>query len=120
MHGSYNKKKYITKAPQGYKVYRTMNHKQIHYGWHPSFQKAYNTKCKLIFHNWNEKYAGINIQRRLGENRYIYKYGSTYRIFKHNPQTGKQEYYDTAISTLEEARMLRDWWEEHNWDWGEI
>ena len=28
--------------------------------------------------------------------------------------------FDTCISSLEEARRLRDWWVEHDWDWSEI
>ena len=95
------------------------------YGTYHTIEEARKIRDKLIQHEWNEAEAGVKIQRRdrLGKNRYIYKENGKYyikRVYYNEDGSPRVERFESSIPTLEEARQLRDWWEEANWDWENI
>lgn len=114
--------KYIKKTADN--RYNVRNNEKQHtgsYGVYDTIEEAREIRDKLIRHNWNREKAGVTITRRsrTGPNRYIYyEYGKyTIRRIRIN-EKGKREVirYETGIRTIEEAREIRDWWEEHEWD----
>ena len=72
----------------------------------------------------NKEVVGIQTTRRSckGPDRYIYKERGKYVVKRAIRDGDKQRIirYDTSINTLEEAREIRDWWEENGWDWNAI
>lgn len=108
--------------------YNVRNNEKKHkgsYGVYNTIQEARKIRDKLIQNNWNREKAGVTLTRRsrTGPDRYIYHEHGKYTIkrFK-NKKNGKQEAirYETGIRTIEEARQIRDWWEEQEWNWENI
>lgn len=71
-----------------------------------------------IICKYGKKYNGRR-GKELYPNRYIHKRGESYVISKENPYTHRMEHYGTFHS-LNDARIERDFYEEHDWNWDEI
>lgn len=117
--------KYIRKTSNG--KYNVRNNEKQHngsYGVYNTLREAREIRDKLIQHNWNKEQVGIQTTRRSskGPDRYIYKERGKYVVKRAIRCGDKQRIirYDTSINTLEEAREIRDWWEENGWDWNAI
>lgn len=117
--------KYIRKTSNG--KYNVRNNEKQHngsYGVYNTLREAREIRDKLIQHNWNKEQVGIQTTRRSskGPDRYIYKERGKYVVKRAIRDGDKQRIirYDTSINTIEEAREIRDWWEENGWDWNAI
>ena len=117
--------KYIKLTSKG--KYNVRNNEKKHkgsYGVYETIEEAREIRDKLIRHNWNKEQVGIQATRRSckGPDRYIYKERGKYVVRRAIRDGDKQRIirYDTSINTIEEARRLRDEWEEMDWDWGNI
>lgn len=117
--------KYIRLTSNG--KYNVRNNEKQHngsYGVYNTLREAREIRDKLIRHNWNKEQVGIQTTRRSskGPDRYIYKERGKYVVKRAIRDGDKQRIirYDTSINTIEEAREIRDWWEENGWDWNAI
>lgn len=97
-------------------TYNVFNKKKS-YGHYKSVEEAREIRDKLIRTDWDEELAGVHVKRRdrMGINRHIQKEGAKYTIKK--MINGKPVRFETGIPTIEEARMLRDEWENLDWNW---
>lgn len=99
--------------------------KQVNYGSYKTIDEAILARDELVINDWDEALCpNVHVRRhnKDKQDKYIdYKHGAYY-INKTFIVDGKKEVvtFDTGIRTLEEARELRDWWVEHDWNWDEI
>ena len=114
--------KFIHRTPKGKYI---LQRKDIHYGSYDTQEEAHNIKEQLIKNNWNKELVNIKRQRNNNhKDRYIHQdpYSKKYMIRKFEKIDGKRKNitFESAISTLEEARKIRDQWEQIGWNWEDI
>ena len=121
MYKENNNDKNIYKNVSGnYTIYKSIKGKQYCFGTYHSIEEAREKREYYEANKWDITKLNIKRRGRKNEDRYIVEKNGKYKIIKHNPEIRQPETYETGIRTLEEARRIRDWWEENNWDWGAI
>ena len=116
---------YIYKRDDKYEIRKSHNHTTHYYGRYPTLDEARKIRDKLIENNWNTTKVRINRKYRPHgtRDRHIHKHGQYHYIERwtqNNDGTRELTTYDHGIKTIREARQLRDWWEEHDWDMSSI
>ena len=115
--------KHINKNGKAWSISRTVDGENLYYGTYPYLSTARRVRDQLIENDWDTRKVRIRKKERNPLNRYITRNGRYWevrRTFTREDGTPELIIYDSGIHTIEEARKLRDWWEEHNWDWSEI
>ena len=115
--------KHINKNGKAWSISRTVDGENLYYGTYPYLSTARRVRDLLVANDWDTRKVRIRKKERNPLNRYIIRNGRYWEVrrkFTRKDGTPELIIYDSGIHTIEEARKLRDWWEQHNWDWSEI
>ena len=95
-----------------------------YFGQYDSIGEARVMRDRFVECGWDTSVVCVPYRTRPhgSVDRYLVREGRGWSIQKWcRVGTGRELVrYDTGIPTVEEARRLRDWWVEHDWDWSEI
>lgn len=110
----YEDTRFITKKGNKYEIYKTINGRKKYYGSFDTLKEAQKRRDELIVDNWGYSFEEFPPQGRTPKyGKYITFHNGRFKVLK---LLNGQQRFIGAFNTVDEAKKLRDFLIDNNWD----
>ncbi len=117
----------VSKGKKRYMIHHSRDGKTHHHGSYNTLHEAQRVRDCLVENDWDETVCPVSVNHRGPRNplnRYISRDSNgryvVARSFRGDDGVYKRVVFESGIRSLSDARCLRDWWVDHEWDWSSI